>query len=82
MTPGKRQTALYSWNNNAAKAEIEEFVVRVTLRESPDFVRPGERIAVFDNDGTLWCEKPMPIELGFILQQLAAMAERDPALRD
>lgn len=82
MTPGKRHTALYSWNDNAAKAEIEEFVVRVTLRESPDFVRPGERIAVFDNDGTLWCEKPMPIELGFILQRLAAMAERDPALRD
>jgi len=78
---GKRHTALYSWNDNAVKAEIEDFVVRVTLRESPDFVRPGERIAVFDNDGTLWCEKPMPIELGFILQQLAAMAERDPALR-
>jgi len=37
---------------------------------------------VFDNDGTLWCEKPMPIELGFILQRLAAMAEQDPKLRD
>jgi phosphoserine phosphatase len=37
---------------------------------------------VFDNDGTLWCEKPMPIELGFILQRLAAMAEQDPSLRD
>jgi phosphoserine phosphatase len=39
-------------------------------------------VAVFDNDGTLWCEKPMPIELGFILQRLAAMAEQDPSLRD
>jgi phosphoglycolate phosphatase-like HAD superfamily hydrolase len=39
-------------------------------------------VAVFDNDGTLWCEKPMPIELGFILRRLAAMAEQDPALRD
>ena len=37
---------------------------------------------MFDNDGTLWCEKPMPIELGFILQRLAAMAEQDPKLRD
>ena len=39
-------------------------------------------MAVFDNDGTLWCEKPMPIELGFILQRLAAMADQDPSLRD
>ncbi len=43
---------------------------------------PDERVAVFDNDGTLWSEKPMPIELGFILQRLAAMAEKDPALRE
>ena len=43
---------------------------------------PEERIAVFDNDGTLWCEKPMPIELGFILQRLAEMAEEDAALRE
>jgi hypothetical protein len=39
-------------------------------------------VAVFDNDGTLWCEQPMPIELGFILKRLAAMAERDQSLRD
>jgi phosphoserine phosphatase len=45
-------------------------------------VPPEERVAVFDNDGTLWCEKPMPIELGFILERLAAMAEEDPALRE
>ena len=43
---------------------------------------PEERVAVFDNDGTLWCEKPMPIELGFILLRLAEMAEKDPSLRD
>ena len=48
----------------------------------PDFVPPAERIAVFDNDGTLWCEKPMPIELGFILVRLAEMAEEDESLRD
>ena len=44
--------------------------------------RPIERIAVFDNDGTLWCEKPMPIELGFILQRLTEMAEADESLRE
>ena len=43
---------------------------------------PAERIAVFDNDGTLWCEKPMPIELGFILRRLADMCEADASLRD
>jgi hypothetical protein len=57
-------------------------VARVTDDGSPDLVAPEERVAVFDNDGTLWCEKPMPIELGFILQRLAAMAGEDPKLRD
>jgi hypothetical protein len=45
-------------------------------------VPPDERVAVFDNDGTLWCEKPMPIELGFILQRLAEMAGENESLRD
>jgi hypothetical protein len=63
-------------------ASIREFVARVTGQGSPDFVPPTERVAVFDNDGTLWCEKPMPIELGFILQRLAAMADQDPKLAD
>ena len=72
---------LASWNDGAVKSAIVDFVRRVTTQESPDFVAPVERIAVFDNDGTLWCEKPMPIEVGFMLQRLAGMAERDPALR-
>src|SRR5215216_37843 len=58
-----------------------EFVARVTTDGSPDFVPPEERVAVFDNDGTLWCEKPMPIQLDFILRRLAVMAEEDPSLR-
>jgi phosphoglycolate phosphatase-like HAD superfamily hydrolase len=73
---------LVSWNDGPALAAIRGFVARVTDDGSPDFVAPEERVAVFDNDGTLWCEKPMPIELGFILQRLAAMAEQDPKLRD
>ena len=51
-------------------------------RGSDDYVAPAERIAVFDNDGTLWCEKPMPIELDFILERLAEMAAADASLRD
>ena len=72
---------LRSWNDGAALAAVREFVARVTTEGSPEFLPPAERVAVFDNDGTLWCEKPMPIELGFILQRLAAMATQDPALR-
>ena len=66
---------LATWNDGAAKPAIVDFVERVTTEGGPDYVPPAERIAVFDNDGTLWCEKPMPIELGFILQRLAGMAD-------
>jgi hypothetical protein len=68
---------LAAWNDGATKQAIVDFVETVA-RELP----PEERVAVFDNDGTLWSEKPMPIELGFILQRLAAMAEEDPSLRE
>jgi phosphoserine phosphatase len=72
---------LGSWRAGASKQAIVEFVQRVTTQGSPDFVPAAERVAVFDNDGTLWCEKPMPIQLDFILRRLVAMADQDPALR-
>ena len=72
---------LPSWQDGAAKQAILDFVAHTTEPGSDDFVPPAERVAVFDNDGTLWCEKPMPIELGFILQRFAEMAEADPSLR-
>jgi hypothetical protein len=68
---------LSSWNDTATTHAIVEFV-EATARDVP----PEERVAVFDNDGTLWCEKPMPAELGFILQRLAEMAENDESLRE
>jgi phosphoglycolate phosphatase-like HAD superfamily hydrolase len=73
---------LASWNDGATSDAIRAFVERVTTESSPDLVPPEERVAVFDNDGTLWCEKPMPIQLDFILRRLAAMAEEDPSLRE
>src|SRR5262245_14513780 len=73
---------LKSWNDGETKSAIVDFVERVTTEGGPDFVPPAERIATFDNDGTLWCEKPMPIELGFILVRLAQMAEADESLRE
>ena len=72
---------LASWNDGPAKAAITEFVERVTTEGSPELVPPDERVAVFDNDGTLWCEQPMPIQLDFILRRLVAMADEDPGLR-
>jgi phosphoglycolate phosphatase-like HAD superfamily hydrolase len=73
---------LPSWNEAGARRAIVEFVEAVTGADRESYLPPEERVAVFDNDGTLWCEKPMPIELGFILQRLAAMADQDSALRD
>src|SRR5215510_9179002 len=75
-------TELTSWNDGPTLQAIESFVARVTSKGKPGFVPRHERIAVFDNDGTLWCEKPMPVELGFILQRLSAMAIEDPSLRE
>ena len=57
------------------RAAIVDFVGRVTAEGGPDFVEPAARVAVFDNDGTLWCEKPMPIQLDFTVRRLAEMAE-------
>jgi phosphoserine phosphatase len=72
---------LGSWREGASKQAILDFVQRVTTEGGADAVPPEGRVAVFDNDGTLWCEKPMPIQLDFILRRLVVMAEQDPALR-
>jgi phosphoserine phosphatase len=76
------QAFLPSWNLTPTRDAIEGFVERIVRPGRRDFVPPAERVAVFDTDGTLWCEQPMPIELGFILQRLAAMAETAPGLRE
>jgi phosphoglycolate phosphatase-like HAD superfamily hydrolase len=72
---------LPSWNDTPTQKAILDFVARVTDEAGPQFVPPEERIAVFDNDGTLWCEKPMYIQLDFLLRKLAAQVELDPSLQ-
>ena len=67
---------LPSWNEGKTKQAIVEFVAKVTKRESPDFVPPGERIAVFDNDGTLWAEQPMYVQAFFVFDRVKALAPR------
>jgi hypothetical protein len=69
--------ALTSWRDGATRQAVVDFVARAA-----DEVPEEERVAVFDNDGTLWCEKPMPIQLDFILRRLVEMAEADPGLGD
>ena len=71
-------TPLATWNDSAASSAILDFVEQTTAVDSG--VPPEQRVAVFDNDGTLWCEKPMPIQLDFILRRLVAMVEDDPEL--
>jgi phosphoglycolate phosphatase-like HAD superfamily hydrolase len=73
---------LPSWNHTQTRQAIVDFVESVTREGGPHFLAAPDRVAVFDNDGTLWCEKPMPIELGFILIRFAEMAEKDASLRD
>src|SRR5438045_3989470 len=73
---------LPTWTDTPAREAVVEFVERVSIEGSAHYVAPAERVAVFDNDGTLWCEKPLPIELGFILRRLAEMADADESLRE
>ncbi len=70
------------WNETPTKKAIIDYVNAVTDSKSADFVPEAERIAVFDNDGTLWCEKPMYIQLDFILRRWVEMANENPALRE
>ena len=71
-------TPLASWNDGPAKSAILDFVHRVSSAGGPDFVPPGERIAVFDNDGTLWVEQPVYTQFAFALDRVRALAPRHP----
>ena len=75
------KNTLPSWNDTPTKQAILDFVAAVTNENNSRYVPSAERIAVFDNDGTLWCEKPMYIQLDHLLRKLAAQAERDESLR-
>ncbi|HVU07357.1 MAG TPA: HAD family hydrolase [Verrucomicrobiae bacterium] len=69
---------LPSWNDTAPKKAIIAFVEKVTKEGSPDFVPPAERIATFDNDGTLWCEQPIYFQFQFALDRVKALAPQHP----
>jgi phosphoglycolate phosphatase-like HAD superfamily hydrolase len=71
-----------SWNDGPVKKAITDFVAKVTKEGGPDFVRPDERIAAFDNDGTLWAEQPMYVQLFFALDRVKALAPQHPDWKD
>jgi len=73
---------LPSWNDTVPKKAIVAFVEKVTKPGSPDFIPVPERIAVFDNDGTLWCEQPMPVQLYFVVDRVKALAPQHPEWKD
>jgi phosphoglycolate phosphatase-like HAD superfamily hydrolase len=73
---------LPSWNDGQPRQAILAFVARVTKEGSPDFVPVPERIAVFDNDGTLWPENPMPFQAAFAFDELKRRVAREPAIAE
>ena len=73
---------LPSWNDGPAKQSILKFVAEVTAPNSPDLVPPSQRIATFDNDGTLWCEQPMYVQLAFALDRVKTLSAANPDWAD
>lgn len=69
---------LPSWNEGAAKKALVDFVTRVTKESGADFVPPPERIAVFDNDGTLWSEQPIYFQFAFTIDRVKELTPRHP----
>jgi phosphoserine phosphatase len=69
---------LPSWRDGAAKAALLDFVARVTEVGHADFVPPADRVAVFDNDGTLWVEQPLPVQAQFVLDRIRTLAPAHP----
>jgi len=76
------QDPLPSWSDGKAKQAIVAFVTKVTQEGTPDFVPPAERIATFDNDGTLWAEQPMYFQLLFALDRVKGLAPQHPEWQD
>ena len=78
----QRADPLPSWNDGAAKQAILDFVGRVTREGGPDFVPIPERIATFDNDGTLWAEQPIYIQFAFAMDRVRALSNQHPEWKE
>ncbi|AYG62143.1 HAD family hydrolase [Rhizobium jaguaris] len=82
LSPGLAQEALPSWNDTAAKTRIMDFVKATTTQGGEGYVAPEDRIAVFDNDGTLWVEQPFYTQLGFVFDRVKTLAPDHPEWKE
>src|ERR687895_178835 len=82
MPADAQEDPLPSWNDGAAKSAIVDFVEAVTTDGGPEYVPPAERIATFDNDGTLWAEQPMYFQMAFVLDRVKALAPQHPGWKE
>jgi phosphoglycolate phosphatase-like HAD superfamily hydrolase len=80
--PARAADPLPSWNDGPAKKALLDFVSRVTREGGPDFVPVPERVATFDNDGTLWAEKPLYFQLVFALHRVKVLVEKHPEWKE
>jgi haloacid dehalogenase-like hydrolase len=74
--------SLPSWNDGETKSAIVDFVARVTKQGGPEFVPAAERIATFDNDGTLWCEQPLQIQFFFAFDRVKQLSAKNPTMSE
>jgi hypothetical protein len=81
-TVAQAADALPSWNEGKSKQSIVDFVAKVTKEGSPDFVPPAERIATFDNDGTLWSEQPLYFQIIFAIDRIKELAPQHPEWKE
>jgi phosphoglycolate phosphatase-like HAD superfamily hydrolase len=81
-SPSLAADPLPSWNDGKAKQSIIDFVMKVMKEDSPDFVPVAQRIATFDNDGTLWCEQPMYVQFVFAIDRAKALSPQHPEWKD
>ena len=79
---GATAETLPAWNSGAAKSAILTFVAEVTDPESDHYVTANDRVAVFDNDGTLWAEQPLFFQFEFVLHRIRQLAPKHPEWRD
>jgi hypothetical protein len=78
----EKSDLLPSWNDGPAKKAVIDFVTKVTKEGGTDFVPVAERIATFDNDGTLWCEYPIPVQFAFALDRVKTLALKHPEWKE
>ena len=76
------ENILKSWNDSASRKSIIELVESITREGSPDFVPMEDRVATFDNDGTLWCEQPLQVQFFYVIDRIKLIAELNPVMKD